>query len=75
MATAKDLVPKLVVAKLVHEASAVGCTTLTRHLIVALLFLEAVVIGQLLANANVLSGEEDQMGLPLYLQNLSVHAG
>lgn len=60
---------------LIHEAPAIRCATLTRHLVVALLFFEAVVIGQLLTNANVLTGKEDKVGLPLHFQHLGVHAG
>ena len=69
------VLPKMVFAKLIHEAPAVGGATLTGQLIVPLLFLEAVVIGQLLADADVLPRKKDQVGLPLHLQNLGVHAG
>ena len=53
-------------AELVHEAPAIGCSTLAGQLVVPLLLFEAVVVGQLLANANVLPRKEDQVGLPFH---------
>lgn len=59
----------------IHEASAIWSPALAGQFVVPLLLLEAVVVRQLLANADVLAREKDEVRLPVHFKHLGVHAG